>query len=140
MSDLIKREDVVFLITHQRAALLEAAEGEAAHHADVLRDMAKWWQELSDAVKKLKDHSLPRPEASFALPWSPEETARRFHDAYELFAPAFGWATQANSRKPWDELQPSIRNLMIAVVRNVLIEQTQSPQLQQEKPCSPKSS
>lgn len=57
MSDLIKREDVIYLITQQRSALLEAAEGEATHHADVLRDMGKWWQELSDAVKKLKCQS-----------------------------------------------------------------------------------
>lgn len=54
MTDLIKREDVIYLITQQRNAILEAAEGEAQHHADLLRDMAQWWQELSDAVKKLK--------------------------------------------------------------------------------------
>lgn len=54
---LVKREDVVYLITHQRTALLETAEKVAPHHAGVLRDMAGWWQELGDAVKKLKDHS-----------------------------------------------------------------------------------
>jgi hypothetical protein len=53
MSELINRDDVIFLITRQREALLEAAEGEASHHADVLRDMAAWWKELADAVKKL---------------------------------------------------------------------------------------
>jgi len=57
-SALVRREDVVYLITHQRTALLEAAETEAQHHADVLRDMAGWWQDLSDAVKKLKDYSI----------------------------------------------------------------------------------
>lgn len=56
MSDLIRRADVIYLITHQRTALLEAAErdGMKPHHADVLRDMAGWWGDLADAVKKLK--------------------------------------------------------------------------------------
>lgn len=62
MSDLIKREDVIFLITHQRNSLLETAEGVAPHHADVLRDMALWWGELSEAVKKLAARTTP-PEA-----------------------------------------------------------------------------
>jgi hypothetical protein len=57
MSDLINRDDVVYLITHQRNGLLEAAEREKPHHAAVLRDMAAWWRDLSDAVKKLAARS-----------------------------------------------------------------------------------
>lgn len=67
--DLVNREDVIFLITHQRNALLETAEGEATHHAGVLRDMAGWWQELGAAVKMLGVRSAtgakePQPEAA----------------------------------------------------------------------------
>jgi hypothetical protein len=52
---------------------------------------------------------------------TPEETARRFHDAYEEFAPLFGYITREDTRK----FDPESANgrLMIAVVRNVLIEQ-----------------
>ena len=53
---------------------------------------------------------------------APEDIARRFHDAYEHFAPQFGYATRPESRKEWDELPQNLRDLMIAVVRNVLIE------------------
>jgi len=66
-----------------------------------------------------------RPEAArTAMPWSPEETARRFHAAYEEFAPAFGYVTRQDTR----EFDPNSQNgrLMIAVVRNVLIEQASS--------------
>lgn len=52
-TDLVRREDVIYLLTHQRNALLESAEKEAPHHADVLRDMAAWWKDATDAIKKL---------------------------------------------------------------------------------------
>jgi hypothetical protein len=63
-SQLVNREDVIFLITHQRSALLEAAErdGMKPHHAEVLRDMASWWGDLAEAVKKLSDRSVTRSE------------------------------------------------------------------------------
>ena len=54
---------------------------------------------------------------------SPEDIARRFHDAYERLAPQFGYSTRPESRREWDELPQNLRDLMIAVVRNVLIEQ-----------------
>lgn len=60
---------------------------------------------------------------SYRLPWSPEETARRFHDAYEELATSFGYATRPESRIPWDQLPEQVRSLMIATVRAVLIEQ-----------------
>lgn len=60
---------------------------------------------------------------SYRLPWSPEETARRFHDAYEELAPTFGYSTRPESRVSWDRLSEPMRSLMIATVRAVLIEQ-----------------
>ncbi len=66
------------------------------------------------------------PLAPTVLPWSPEETAKRFHVAYEKFAPLLGWETQEVSRVPWEKLPQNQRDLMIAVVRNVLIEQGQA--------------
>lgn len=60
----VKRDDVIFLITHQRDALLEAAAKEKSHHAEVLVDMANWWQELSDAVMRLKNCSAPSPRGT----------------------------------------------------------------------------
>ena len=56
------------------------------------------------------------------LPWSPEETARRFHDAYEELAPTFGYSTRPESRMSWDRLSEPMRSLMIATVRAVFIE------------------
>lgn len=57
----------------------------------------------------------------YQLPWTPEETARRFHEAYEHFAPAFGYKTRSDTRE-WNSDSANGR-LMIAVIRNVLIEQ-----------------
>jgi hypothetical protein len=55
------------------------------------------------------------------LPWAPQEVARRFHLAYEQFAPDFGYETRPDTKV----FDPNSANgqLMIAVVRNVLIEQ-----------------
>jgi hypothetical protein len=53
---------------------------------------------------------------------TPEEIARAFHDAYEALAPHFGYRTREASAKPWDEVPPSNRDLMIATVRAVLFE------------------
>jgi hypothetical protein len=74
-SQLVNREDVIFLITHQRSALLEAAErdGMKPHHAEVLRDMASWWGDLAEAVKKLSDRSVTRSES--AAPVTPSHVA-----------------------------------------------------------------
>jgi hypothetical protein len=53
VSDLVKRDAVLALIDQQRRALLTAAEGEAKHHADVLVDFARWFEELARAVMRL---------------------------------------------------------------------------------------
>lgn len=100
--------------------------------ADFARQLER---ELAEAIDAQDDHQVLRKEylvraekAEAALstrgtwlPWDPDETARRFHEAYEEFAPHFGYTTREDTRQ-WD---PNSANaaLMIAVVRNVLIEQ-----------------
>ena len=61
------------------------------------------------------------PTKVWWLPWAPQEVARRFHLAYEQFAPDFGYETRPDT-KVFDPYSANGR-LMIAVVRNVLIEQ-----------------
>ena len=66
--------------------------------------------------------AMPSVQPSvWQLPWTPGETAERFHKAYEQFAPYFGYTTRPDTRK----FDPDSANgqLIIAVVRNVLIEQ-----------------
>lgn len=46
--------------------------------------------------------------------------ARRFHEAYEEFAPAFGYETRTETRVPWEELPDNNRKLMIAACVAVL--------------------
>lgn len=58
-----------------------------------------------------------------ALPWSPEEIAKRFHEAYELLAPQFGYQTRPETAGPWADVPENNKELMIAVIRNVFIEQ-----------------
>jgi hypothetical protein len=50
----------------------------------------------------------------------PEEIARKFHEAYERLAPAFGYATREASRKPWADVPAQNRDLMIAVCAEIL--------------------
>lgn len=54
---------------------------------------------------------------------TPGEMAQAFHEAYESLATGFGYETRAESAVPWDDVPERNRNLMIATVRNVLIEQ-----------------
>jgi hypothetical protein len=53
---------------------------------------------------------------------TPAQVARAFHEAYEILAPHFGYSTRLDTRVEWDELPESNRDLMIATIRNVLIE------------------
>lgn len=99
-----------------------------------LKDLEKlhehWYDggRLSDeqvaALLHLSLKAFVSPEVESPLPWTPEETARRFHEAYEFYAPYFGYITREDTRA-WD---PESNNgkLMIAVVRAVLIEQARS--------------
>jgi hypothetical protein len=53
---------------------------------------------------------------------TPEDVARAFHDAYESLASSFGYKTRDASAVPWDDVPENNKALMIATVRNVLIE------------------
>lgn len=63
-----------------------------------------------------------RPSQSGCEFVTPEDVARAFHDAYESFAPSFGYKTRDASAVPWEDVPENNRALMIATVRNVLIE------------------
>jgi hypothetical protein len=52
----------------------------------------------------------------------PEQVARQFHEAYERLAPSFGYETRKASAVPWEDVPENNRNLMIAVVKEVLTE------------------
>jgi len=45
-----------------------------------------------------------------------ESVAQSFHDVYERLAPEFGWKTQAQSRKSWEEVPDENKELMKSVV------------------------
>ena len=51
---------------------------------------------------------------------SAEYVAKAFHDAYEEFAPQFGYETRKESAVPWDEVSENYRNLMLAVVQRLM--------------------
>ncbi len=56
-----------------------------------------------------------------------ETIARRFHETYERLAPDFGYRTREASAKPWDDIPPHSRALMIHTameVRNWLTDAT----------------
>lgn len=49
-----------------------------------------------------------------------EQIAERFHDTYERLAPDHGYETREASRKPWSEVPENNRELMTAVVQELL--------------------
>jgi hypothetical protein len=49
-----------------------------------------------------------------------EPIARHFHETYERLAPSHGWETQARSRKTWADVPMENKELMIAVVQELL--------------------
>ena len=49
-----------------------------------------------------------------------EPIARAFHETYERLAPDHGYKTREASAKPWEEVPESNRNLMVAVVGELL--------------------
>jgi hypothetical protein len=51
---------------------------------------------------------------------SPEDLARRFHEAYERLAPSHGYETREATAVPWDDVPEDNRNLMIATADAVL--------------------
>lgn len=51
-----------------------------------------------------------------------EVLAKRFHELYEGFAPAYGYETRNESRKPWSGVPANNRRLMVAVCAQLLTE------------------
>lgn len=49
-----------------------------------------------------------------------EQIAEAFHDTYERLAPDHGYETREASRKPWSEVPENNRELMTAVVSELL--------------------
>lgn len=49
-----------------------------------------------------------------------EQIAKAFHESYERQAPDHGYATREASAKPWDDVPETNRELMIAVVEDLL--------------------
>ena len=49
-----------------------------------------------------------------------EMVAREFHKAYEDLAPHFGYKTRKDSAVPWEKCQKKNRNLMMAVITELL--------------------
>lgn len=54
---------------------------------------------------------------------TPEEMAQAFHEAYERLAGDFGYKTRAESAVPWADVPEANKALMVATIRNVMIEQ-----------------
>lgn len=87
----------------------KAAEGNLA---EARRQLLSTTARAESAESRLKE--------AMEFPWTPEETARRFHKAYERLAPFYGYSTRIDTRT----FDPESVNgkLMIAVVRDVLID------------------
>lgn len=49
-----------------------------------------------------------------------ERIAQRFHEAYERLAPSHGYETRVESAVPWEQVPQNNRDLMVAVVRDLI--------------------
>ncbi len=49
-----------------------------------------------------------------------EEIAKQFHETYERLAPEFNYETRLQSRVPWEDVPKENRELMIAVVEDLI--------------------
>jgi hypothetical protein len=49
-----------------------------------------------------------------------EQIAAAFHEAYERLAPDHGYETRRESAVPWEEVPERNRDLMVAVVQDLL--------------------
>jgi hypothetical protein len=61
-----------------------------------------------------------QPQADGARQDWAEYWAKDFHDTYERAAPSFGYETRKESAKPWGLVPKKNRELMVAVVAEVL--------------------
>lgn len=48
------------------------------------------------------------------------ELAKVFHETYERLAPTFGYATRIESAKPWEQVPPTNKDLMVAVCQEII--------------------
>lgn len=73
---------------------------------------------VEDALKFMESSKPSKPST-----WveDAENLARRFHEAYELLAPHFGYETRPETAVPWDEVEDTNRRLMIATAALVLL-------------------
>ena len=53
-----------------------------------------------------------------------ERIARRFHEVYEKLASQFNYRTRTDTNKPWEEVPANNKQLMIAVVHELIEEGT----------------
>lgn len=60
------------------------------------------------------------PTGRAGLAEKAERIARAFHEAYEQFAPEFGYKTRTASAVPWEDVPQQNRSLMVATVRSLL--------------------
>jgi hypothetical protein len=51
----------------------------------------------------------------------PEKIAKEFHETYERLAPEFNYETRLKSRVPWEDIPKENRELMIAVVEDLIV-------------------
>lgn len=49
-----------------------------------------------------------------------EVIAREFHATYERLAPSFGYETRKESAVPWEQVPQANRDLMVAVVEDLI--------------------
>ncbi len=71
-------------------------------------------------VKRMREEH-DAEEAAKKPPPVVEQIARAFHETYEDLAPSFGW--QSQSPVPWDKLPEANKQLMLAVVGELLSQQ-----------------
>lgn len=50
-----------------------------------------------------------------------ERIAQEFHEMYEHLAPDFGYKTREASAKPWEDVPAQNKQLMIAVITELLV-------------------
>jgi hypothetical protein len=115
LKGLKERIESDYVELQQNATDPQAVREHHSRVAEYARCKGPAWESARAAL------ALPAPP--FRLPWTPEEVASRFHDAYEQLAPHFGYKTRDASAVPWGQVPEQNRALMIATVRNVLIEQ-----------------
>ena len=74
-----------------------------------------------EEIDRLKQNNKGRTRMLKREKIDSEEVARKFHEIYERLAPDYGWDTNKETKKSWNDIPESNKQLMIAVSREVLI-------------------